>query len=63
MGVKAFEQLFSMPLEETCISGILGCGLGLKFIPASCNDSCWDGRGRGVCQNLVGLAGSSVHVA
>ena len=39
MGVKAFVQLFSMPLEETCISGILGCGLGLKeeFIPGSCN--------------------------
>ena len=34
-----------MPLDETCISGILGCGLGLKegFMPGSC----WDGRGRG----------------
>ena len=29
-----------MPLEETCITGILGCGLGLKegFMPGSC----WD---------------------
>ena len=27
-----------MPLEETCISGILGCELGLKegFVPGSC---------------------------
>ena len=67
MGVKAFEQFF-MPLEETCMSGISGCGLGLKegFMPGSC----WDGRGGGFtescrscrvfcasCLRLIGLLG------
>ena len=50
-----------MLLEETCISGILGCGLGLNegFVPGSCGV----GGGRGFGQNLAGLAGSSVQVA
>ena len=30
-----------MPLEETCISGILGCRLGLK--EEFMSGSCWDG--------------------
>ena len=36
MGVKAFAH-FSMSLEETCISGMFGCVLGLKegFMPGS----------------------------
>ena len=38
-----------MPLEETCISDILGCELGLteEFVPGSC----WDGRGRGLSES------------
>ena len=44
MGVKPLSN-FSMPLEETCISGILGCGLGLK--EEFMSGSCWGGRGRG----------------
>ena len=46
MGVKALSN-FSMPLKETCISGILGCGLGLKegFMPGSGWDVGMEGGG------------------
>ena len=30
MGVKAFEHVSIIPFDETCTSGILGCGLDLK---------------------------------
>ena len=45
-----------MTLEETCMTGVLWCGLGLKdgFVPQSCKV-----EGGGICQNLVGLPGSS----
>ena len=60
-----------MPLEETCISGILGCGLGLKegFVPGSCSDVGVEGGGGltescrsckvfcASCLRLIGLLG------
>ena len=46
MGLRPLSS-FSMPLEETCISGILECGLGLKegFMPRSCWDVGTEGGG------------------
>ena len=48
-----------MPLDETYISGILACGLGLmeQFLPESCGVG-----GEGLCQTIVELACSSVQV-
>ena len=47
-----------MPLEESCMSGSLWCGLGLKegFVPGSC-------RVGGGWVFHVGLPWSSVQVA
>ena len=59
LSLRAFEHL-SIPLDETCISGILACVMGLKegLLPESCGV-----KGEGFCQNLVELIGSSVQVA